>query len=298
MVESSQSLKAVRESGAYRAGALTFRRLGERLRLVTKNKEADGDLVRVIETEILPRLMLVHRDDAGSDGSPDIEKLKVTDRILEDFVEAIVEEGTDAANETVLDLVASGVPLEDVFLDLVAPAARLMGEKWTSDEMSFVDVTIGLCRLHELLRNNSAGSDVRPAPPGAPRPSIVLGTIRGDQHVFGAQMAAEFFRRDGWRVACDTASEIGRLAQIVSEQKFDVIGLSLGNTIETSELEKDIEFLRNASVNKSIKVMLGGCLMTHSGEFVRPMGADLVSADASTAPRAARALLAIAAVSV
>lgn len=297
MAESSQNVETVSESEAYRPSSLTFRRLGERLRLVSKGKQSNDDLVRVIETEVLPRLMLIHRREGELDISDELDRAKVTEAVVDDFVDTIVERGADAANETILSLVADGASLDDVFLKLMAPAARRMDERWTKDELSFIDVTIGLCRLHELLRNNSVTSDPISRITGSGQPSILLSVMPGDQHVFGVQMAAELFRRDGWRVVCETTSDLNSLARILAESEFDVLGLSLANAMKAAELTKDIDILREASSNKNIKVILGGSLMGQSSEFVRPAGADLVSADASTAPRAARALLAIAAVS-
>ena len=45
-----------------------------------------------------------------------------------------------------------GLPVERVLLDLLAPSARLMGEMWTADQVSFVDVTLGLSRIQQMLR--------------------------------------------------------------------------------------------------------------------------------------------------
>ncbi|MEO0883595.1 MAG: cobalamin-dependent protein [Pseudomonadota bacterium] len=298
MAESSQNIKAVRESSAYRTSALTFRRLGERLRLVSKGHKSNDDLVKVIETEVLPRLMLIHRQGDEIDAAADIAQPVVTDRIVEDFVDTLIGCGCEAGNELIIDLVASGASLEDIFLKLMAPAARRMGERWTSDDLDFVDVTIGLCRLHELLRNNSVADEPMNRLPSSRQPSILLSVMPGDQHVFGVQIAAEFFRRDGWQVACETGLDLDGLARILSQNDFDVLGLSLANEIKAAELTKNIDSLRKASSNQNLKVILGGSLMGQNSEFVRPTGADLVSADAATAPRAARALLAIAAVSV
>jgi len=292
MADSSQSFRAVRSGGAYKVGALTFRRLGERLKRVGRTKQSDDDLVRVIETEVLPRLMLVHKQVLDDVDSKSDDELEIPEAMIDDFTATIVDVGTAAANETVLDLVARGTRLEDVFLKLLAPSARQMGDKWMSDELSFVDVTIGLCRLHELLRQHGYSGETRHPSSGQGQPSILLSTGCDDQHVFGVQMVAEFFRRDGWQVCCEPAANIDELARIVGTQKFDIAGLSLGNSVDAVDLMYEIDLLREASANRNIKILLGGSLMTHSAEIANTVGADLVSTDATSAPSAARALLA------
>ncbi|MEM8636170.1 MAG: hypothetical protein AAGF33_14445, partial [Pseudomonadota bacterium] len=97
---------------------------------------------------------------------------------------------------------------------------------------------------------------------------------------------------------CETVSDIEGLAQILANRRFDAVGLSLATGTKAANLDEDIDILREASSNGNLKVILGGSLIGQGSEFKRPAGADLVSVDAATAPRAARALLAIAAVSV
>jgi hypothetical protein len=39
-----------------------------------------------------------------------------------------------------------------VFIDLLAPSARRLGQHWEDDDCDFVDVTMGLWRLQEVMR--------------------------------------------------------------------------------------------------------------------------------------------------
>ena len=41
-------------------------------------------------------------------------------------------------------------------VDLLAPAARLLGEYWEDDRCDFVDVTMGLWRLQEVVHEIAA----------------------------------------------------------------------------------------------------------------------------------------------
>ena len=89
--------------------------------------------------------------------------------------------------EFVNNLIESGVPREEIFLDLLANAARHFGELWESDEWDFSDVTIGLCRIHELLRKHSVLHNPESFWHGGEgQHRILLATACGDQHILGS----------------------------------------------------------------------------------------------------------------
>ena len=60
-----------------------------------------------------------------------------------------------AARTYVEALRAQGVSLESLYLDLLAGAARRLGEWWASDLCDFADVTVGVGRLQQILRELS-----------------------------------------------------------------------------------------------------------------------------------------------
>lgn len=45
------------------------------------------------------------------------------------------------------DMMDRGLLVERVMLGILAPSARLMGDMWTADLVSFVDVTLGLSKI-------------------------------------------------------------------------------------------------------------------------------------------------------
>ncbi|MEM9667995.1 MAG: cobalamin-dependent protein [Pseudomonadota bacterium] len=291
MADSGQSFKAVRESGAYRAGALTFRKLGERLKRGGKTKEPSNDLVRVIETEVLPRLMLIHKQDLDSSFDDCMIDDYLSESQIDRFIYTIIEDGTQSAGDLILQLIADGLSVEDVLMNLLAPAARRMGEKWSTDEFTFVDVTIGLCRLHELLRETSVIGDIRYQTPTSDQPSILLSTVCCDQHTLGIQIVAEFFRRDGWKVSCEPGASIAELVQLVQKHTFDFVALSAAKPVDLQEVAVEIKNVREASANQNIKIIIGGASLPDIENIADSVGADMVSLDAASAPRMARAFL-------
>jgi methanogenic corrinoid protein MtbC1 len=72
---------------------------------------------------------------------------------------------------------------------------------------------------------------------------------------------------------------------------FDIIGFSVSSDRRLDELRKDIRDIRRGSRNRNVGIMLGGPMVTEKPDLVASMGADMISADATTAPRQAHDLI-------
>ncbi|MFX8024223.1 B12-binding domain-containing protein, partial [Acinetobacter baumannii] len=71
----------------------------------------------------------------------------MTDEHVHTLARLAVEGDADSASSYVRALLDAGASQEQVFLDLLAPCARWMGELWEQDRFDFSQVTIGLWRL-------------------------------------------------------------------------------------------------------------------------------------------------------
>jgi len=274
--------------------------LGERLsdtvsvrKAPTRKAHLDGDeaesLFRAIEGEIIPRLMLAHqsREPFVSPGSR--RPLLESDE-RERFLAMVLNDSADASSAFVNTLLDRGVTRETIFLDLLADTARRLGELWEEDHADFTDVTIGLCRLHQVLREHS--SPTLEIGQGADAPRVLLTTACADQHVFGVVMVAEFFRRDGWRVWSEPGASRASLSSILAGERFDVLGLSAACSVEPTDVADELRSFRKASRNTDMRVLVGGRLFADSPDLVSRIGADAVAFDAAAAPTAANELIA------
>jgi methylmalonyl-CoA mutase cobalamin-binding domain/chain len=255
-------------------------------------KEPIHDLRKTIESEILPRLMLVHSDHPTvyADSAPRLDPIG-TDNINR-FVRVMIDHSATSGREIIDDYVRNGMAMEKIYLDLLAPAAQRMGELWEDDIRNFTEVTIGLCRLHEIIRHNSLSSSGNHLLPTPETPSILLSTACDDQHVFGVIMVAEFFRKAGWQVTCEPSATMQELVRISALHNYDVIGLSIARSYEATEISEVIQNLRKSSHNPDVKIMLGGALIARDASFADAVGADIAVTDAERAPTAAMNLLA------
>lgn len=271
--------------GKSERAVMPFLQLGERLRetaAARSHPESREILIKTIEGEIIPRLMLTLADAKEKEFPVDDAILAPSDQEQSQFLWSVMNESAASSRAFVNGLIGRGIPREAIYLDLLTGAARRLGEMWEKDEADFTDVTIGLCRLHQILREQGAfnGADLsRPAD----APSILLATSGGDQHVFGVVMVSEFFRRAGWRVWSDPAASFNDLKKLVAEERFDAIGLSAACDIEEGAIAAEIAALRAASSNPSIVILVGGGLFNNNPELVKAVGADATAIDGKSA---------------
>lgn len=265
----------------------SFAQLGARLKSGRSPDPKLQSMVDTIEGEILPRLMLTFLDTGLAEGHA------ITEVDRAGFLHLVLSASADDMQHFMDDLVRRGVPEEAVLSDLLATAARRLGELWEEDLCDFTDVALGLCRLHEVLRHSSVRGDISFVRPATEAPAILLTNGPDDQHVFGLLMVAEFFRRDGWRVWSEPGADLGHVCSILKREAIDVVGLSLGCSPQEREVSAFVSALRESSMQPQLKIFLGGHAILADRTLVARSGADGWAEDADSAPKACRALLAL-----
>jgi MerR family transcriptional regulator, light-induced transcriptional regulator len=247
-------------------------------------------LLQTIEGEIIPRLMLVHRVSEGRrEPLPESAAKPSADDVAE-LGRLVLGSDTERALRFVESAMQRGVPLESVYLDLLAPTARHLGTLWEQDQSDFMQVTIGLWRLQEVL-HELGPAFLNEAEPSEPGRRVFLVPVPGDQHTFGAVIVAEFFRRAGWDVWDDPGASKEEIVRIVRSEWFSVVGLSVSCEQHIEGLPSVIRAIRRASRNPQIGVMVGGQPFIERPERVALVGADATASDGRQATLQAQNLL-------
>lgn len=250
-------------------------------------------LAHAVQQRIIPRLIQAHAlPEPSADASPDLSVLSgrpVTAADVRELGGLVLLADDRPARAFVETLRLRGVPVETLFLDLLAQAARHLGDLWEEDVCSFADVTVGVGRLQQLLRALSPGLPVTPH--ALPQPlRVLLLPCPGEQHTYGLVMVSEFFRSAGWDVVGGPSASSDVVAAVQREW-FDVVGFSLAGEIYLPRLAPAITAVRKASINQRVGILVGGPMFLTDPGLASEVGADAVAVNGSLAPEIAETLV-------
>src|SRR5208337_4839711 len=247
-------------------------------------------LVKTIEGEIIPRLLLSGQGDISPERTLTRVDVLTPDDVQE-FGGLILAIDYTRAYTFVEQKRAEGQSLESVIMDLLAPTASYLGELWKADRCSFTEVTVGLSRLRQMLRDLSPEFETEAPEARHGRRALLLATP-GEQHTFGLFVVEAFFRREGWDVSGGQIDSADEIAHLVDRQWFAIAGFSLSSERFIDRLASLIRVVRRHSCNRDIGVLVGGPLFVEQPELAEQIGADAFAANGRMAIISARALLA------
>ena len=266
--------------------------------LVDFQRRADVEyarsLTRLIESEIIPRLLVAHATgphadvDAAVDG---VSTAVISAEEVKAFAPLALQVEADELLEYVDGLVARGVSLDSLLVDLLAPAARQLGEFWEDDRCDFIEVTMGLWRLQEVVHELSARMPHDHSKPFGQERRALFASLEGDQHSFGTVVVDELFCANGWMTDRLHEATTVELLERVRDEWFDLAGLTITCDCHIAPLPSIVRSIRGSSRNPRICVMVGGRVFAENADLAATVGADGTAPDARVAVRVAGELV-------
>lgn len=247
------------------------------------------DLARFVSDEIVPRLVRLHTEVVP--GAPQvqevIEALRPNSSEISALAHIVLGDDLEAAATYVTIMKDRGLSMETLYVELLEPTARHLGEMWDQDECDFIDVTLGVGRLQKLL---AIFNDTYALPQLRDRRVFLMATAPGNQHSFGASMIEKLLAGAGWQVEVEYSGDVNQLVDAVSNNWFAVVGLTAGSDAQLPALEAAILEVRQHSKNPLVGVLVGGPMFTVNPALAAAIGADATAPNAPTAVLAAQKL--------
>lgn len=245
---------------------------------------ADPRLSDFVTAAVIPRLLVTCRNNAAP--------RQPTAAHVDTLARLALSRDSGAAASQIAALAESGVRIDSLLHDLIAPAARRLGEYWHADSADFVEVALAMSRLTTIVR--ALGSEAaRDVPHDAPL--AVIATMAVERHGLGSLIVAQSFRGAGWRVRETPGADIERLTKAVAAESVQLVGLSVGSAASAACLPETIGRIRNASRNRRMIIAVGGPAYIADPTSVMAAGADFAAADGREAVMRAQQLLPVAA---
>lgn len=246
-------------------------------------------LAGIVQEQVVPRLVEAYRPITNEPLMPKAPLDKPQAKVVSELADLVIADG-EAAKAYVRDLHKAGLPIEAVYLSVLAPTARLLGKLWEADRRHFADVTVGVGRLQQMLHDFEATFQST-AHRGKPALRALLMPAPNEQHTFGLFMIGEFMRRAGWDAWTGPLPSNKELKVLIGSGEFSVVGLSASSNGRLEPLAKTIAMVRRLSGRRPLCVMVGGALFAADPSLVAKVGADGTAADAKQAIKLAHGLL-------
>lgn len=207
--------------------------------------------------------------------------------ILRDIARSLVDLDMEAAKRGVEEALKASIPPRDIIKEGLGKGMELVGQKYEKNEFFLSELIFSSAIMNAgmALLEPHLGSD---APSALAR--VVIGTVEGDLHDIGKNLVATMLTSAGYEVH-DLGVDVPpkKFIEKVKELKPDLVCMSALLSVTMPTVEETVKALEEASVRRSVKVLVGGCCLNK--QIAQRMGADAYGQDAWDALSKAKELL-------
>ncbi len=224
-------------------------------------------------------------DSFIDDGAPLAE-------LARDYLARLLHGDRHGASRRVLDAVAGGSAVRDIYLHVFQPVQREVGRLWQTNRISVAEEHY--CSAATQLVMSQLYPDIFAATAAKDAGSLVAVSVAGELHEIGVRMVADLFEMDGWSTYYLGANtpDAG-VVQTLIDRRARLLCISATMTFNIPAVASLIAAVRNSPRCGDVKILVGGYPFNLSPELWRKLGADGHAGDASAAIAVARLLIAL-----
>ncbi|MCA9290631.1 MAG: cobalamin-dependent protein, partial [Phycisphaerales bacterium] len=192
-------------------------------------------------------------------------------RLVLAYLEAGLSGRAADAERLLIDAADRGMPIADLYHDVLTPAQREIGRMWHADEVSIAEEHL-ITSLTEtvLARLRAYFPDTSPNDRRA-----VATTVGGELHAVGMRMIADTFLMSGWNVLYLGANvPTHDLLSILVEPAPDLLAISVTNPLHVRELGDLIAAVRGQPAITDLPILIGGSVCNRIPDLWTEVGAD------------------------
>jgi 5-methyltetrahydrofolate--homocysteine methyltransferase len=207
--------------------------------------------------------------------------------IFEKIADEVQKGNSQTVEELVKEALSPETPAERILNDGLVAGMNIVGEKFKNNECFIPEVLVSAKAMTmglEILKPRLAESNVKP------RGKVVVGTIQGDLHDIGKNIAAMLLQGAGFEVV-DLGADvpIDKFVEAAKNEKADIVGISALLITTMVNMKAVIAGLKEAGLKDNVKVIIGGAPVTQ--DYANQIGADGYAPDAASGVDIAKNLL-------
>jgi len=192
------------------------------------------------------------------------------------FLAALLARDSARARTAVESALQAGVPIPDIYLEMLEPALREVGHRWAMGALNVAEEHYATAVAQSILDGLSRRM-TRVLKDG--RLAVVTGTPE-ELHAVGLRMVADFLEADGWEVILlGPGPPAHDIVSLVESEQPDLVALS---TATAGVIDGVVEVLRSLNaLDPRPCIVAGGQFWTaETSAAALEFGADLVIHDA------------------
>jgi methanogenic corrinoid protein MtbC1 len=218
-----------------------------------------------------------------------LDRLPSPATLAETFLQQALGGDLAAAYQTIIAADDVGMPLVQIFGEVLQPALTEVGRRWAEGTLLVAQEK----EISELAREIIAELSLRHARADPQRPALVAACVEGEHHELGLRMVCGLFRAEGWAVhylGADVAPRF--LLEAVQLHRPAVILLSAKLSPNLPAVKAALDVLRaGLSPDPPPPVVVGGQVAVEHAQTLRGWGVIPVTDEHPTAALAAVAPL-------
>jgi trimethylamine corrinoid protein len=204
----------------------------------------------------------------------------------------VIEGEENAAQETALQILKTGVDPLEVIEKYLSPAMKAVGEKFEKGEYFLTNLMTSAAAMKAATNVLAAGvkKEDREKLRARRTGKVVIGTVSGDIHDIGKNIVAVLLEANGFDVY-DLGKDVDSMKFIdrANEVQADIIAPSALMTTTKPAQKEVIDFLNEMKSRNKYMVIVGGSPTTK--EWAEEIGADGWAETAEEAVRLAEKLM-------
>lgn len=196
------------------------------------------------------------------------------------YLDALLAGRRQDASAQILDAVAAGTPVKEIYLHVFQPCQQEVGRLWQHNQLSVAQEHY--CTAATQLVMSQLYPQIFSADKTGRR--LVAACVGGELHEIGVRMVADFFELEGWDTYYLGANAPATaIVKAVKDREADVLGLSVTMSFHLGRVQRVIEDLRASALGARTKVLVGGYPFLAAEKLWKSIGADGWAPDAQSA---------------
>jgi 5-methyltetrahydrofolate--homocysteine methyltransferase len=201
-----------------------------------------------------------------------VDKSGTLDRLRD----AIVKFDMDGVKQACNEALQQGIPAYEIVMDGMAKGMQVVGEKYECGDFFVSELIMAGETMKEGMKilepHLEAGGRTG-------RGKVIIGTVEGDLHDIGKNIAATLLKASGFDVI-DLGTDVSpsKFLQRLGESKVEILGMSAMVSTTMVKMADTIDAIAKAGIRDRVKVIIGGAPV--NAAYATEIGADAAAKDA------------------